>query len=74
MKFYYFFQMINRDEKEIVGYRDVLNMIHESHDYITISPNHILQLHRDLLRPAQIAHAGNFKSVQNYIKESYLLC
>ena len=60
----------NRDEKEIVGYRDVLNTIHESHDYITISPNHILQLHRDLLRPAQIAHAGNFKSVQNYIKET----
>ena len=48
----------------------MLNTIHESHDYITISPNHILQLHRDLLRPAQIAHAGNFKSVQNYIKET----
>ena len=29
----------NRDEKEIVGYRDVLNTIHESHNYITISPN-----------------------------------
>ena len=60
----------NRDEKEIVGYRDVLNTIHESHDYISISPNHILQLHRDLLRPAQLAHAGNFKNVQNYIKET----
>lgn len=60
----------NRDEKEIVGYRDVLNTIHESHDYINISPNHILQLHRDLLKPAQIGHAGNFKNVQNYIKET----
>lgn len=60
----------NRDEKEIVGYRDVLNTIHESHDYINVSPNHILQLHRDLLKPAQIGHAGNFKNVQNYIKET----
>lgn len=59
----------NRDEREIVGYRDVLNTIHESHDFIHVSPNHILQLHRDLLKPAQIGHAGNFKNVQNYIKE-----
>ena len=27
----------NRDEKEIAGYRDVLNTIHESHDYISIT-------------------------------------
>lgn len=60
----------NRDEREIVGYRDVLNTIHESHDFINVSPNHILQLHRDLLKPAQIGHAGNFKNVQNYIKET----
>ena len=26
----------NRDEDEIMGYRDVLNTIHESHDYIPI--------------------------------------
>ena len=26
----------NRDEKEILGYRDVLNTIHESHEYIDI--------------------------------------
>ena len=43
----------NRDEKEILGYRDVLNTIHESHEYIDITPNNILQLHRDLLK-----HAG----------------
>ena len=27
----------NRDEKEILGYRDVLNTIHESHEYIDIT-------------------------------------
>lgn len=60
----------NRDEKEILGYRNVLNTIHDSHEYISISKNHILQLHRDLLQPAGISHGGNFKNVQNYIKET----
>ena len=40
----------NRDEKEIAGYRDVLNTIHESHNYIPVSGNIILQLHRDLMK------------------------
>jgi len=39
-----------RNEREIAGYRDVLNTIHESHDYISIRPNMILQLHRDLYK------------------------
>ena len=62
----------NRDEKEILGYRDVLNTIHESHDYIDVSPNHILQLHRDLLKRAGFTYSGHFKNTQNYIKETKL--
>ena len=38
----------NRSEKEIAGYRDALNTIHESFEYIPITPNYILQLHRIL--------------------------
>ena len=38
----------NRDEEEILGYRDVLNVIHESYEYIPINSNYILQLHREL--------------------------
>ena len=38
----------NRDEQEIAGYRDVLNIIHESFDAIPITPNYILQLHKIL--------------------------
>ena len=60
----------NRDEKEILGYRDVLNTIHESHEYIDITPNNILQLHRDLLKHAGFSYGGSFKNVQNYIKET----
>lgn len=61
----------NRDEREILGYRDVLNTIHESHEYIDVSPNHILQLHRDLLKHAGFSYGGHFKNIQNYIKETH---
>lgn len=60
----------NRDENEIMGYRDVLNTIHESHDYIPVKPAYILQLHRDLLKRAGMSYGGHFKNVQNYINET----
>ena len=60
----------NRDESEIMGYRDVLNTIHESHDYIPVRPSYILQLHRDLLKRAGMSYGGHFKNVQNYINEA----
>lgn len=59
-----------RDEKEIIGYRDVLNTIHENHDYISVSASYILQLHRDLYAYSEKAIGGKFKSVQNYISET----
>ena len=40
----------NRDEQEIMGYRDVLNTIHENYEYIPVRSSYILQLHRDLYR------------------------
>ena len=39
-----------RNEREIAGYRDVLNTIHESHDHIPVKPSILLQLHRDLYK------------------------
>lgn len=60
----------NRDEEEILGYRNVLATIHESHDYIPIRPAHILQLHRDLLKTAGVSFAGQFKNVENIIRET----
>ena len=60
----------NRNENEIMGYRDVLNTIHESNEYIPIKPSYILQLHRDLLKRAGLSYGGYFKSVQNYINET----
>ena len=57
----------NRDEKEIMGYRDVLNTIHENYEYIPIRTNYILQLHRDLYKYSEKSIGGTFKNTQNYI-------
>ena len=57
----------NRDEEEIMGYRDVLNTIHENYEYIPVRTNYILQLHRDLLRYSEKGIGGHFKNTQNYI-------
>ena len=61
----------NRDEQEIAGYRDVLNIIHESFDAIPISQNYILQLHRILYSHMNNPMGGRTKSVQNYISATY---
>ena len=47
----------NRNEQEIAGYRDVLNIIHESFDAIPITKNNPI--------------AGKTKTVQNYISATY---
>ena len=57
----------NRDEEEILGYRDVLNTIHESYEYIPIRSNYILQLHRDLYKYTEKSIGGQFKISQNII-------
>ena len=59
----------NRDESEIAGYRDVLNTIHESYDYIPINANYILQLHRDLYKYIGNINGGIFKKADNIIQE-----
>lgn len=61
----------NRDEQEIVGYRDVLNVIHENFDVIPISRNYILQLHKIMYSHMNNPIAGQTKIVQNYISAAY---
>ena len=55
----------NRDEQEIAGYRDVLNVIHESFDAIPITKNYILQLHKMLYSHMNNPLAGQTKNVQD---------
>lgn len=63
----------NRDEEEILGYRDVLNTIHESYEYIPISSNYILQLHKELFKYSEKGIGGRYKNTQNSIVEGYFM-
>ncbi len=59
-----------RSEHEIAGYRDVLNTIHESHEYIPPKPTLILQLHRDLYKFSAMTAGGAYKITDNVIEET----
>ena len=61
----------NRDEKEISGYRDVLKLIHEQYDYIPISVNSILEMHKGLFAYTGSTWGGNFKDSNNKIVTEY---
>ena len=58
----------NRSEQEIAGYRDALNLIHESAADMPFSVNVILQLHTMLYRYLP-QPGGHWKSTQNKIVE-----
>ena len=61
----------NRAEEEIAGYRDVLNIIHESFDAIPLTQNFILQLHKIMYNHLNNPMAGRTKNVQNYVSATY---
>lgn len=58
----------SRDEEEIAGYRDVLATVHESYAFIDVTPNIILQLHRNLYRYTASTMGGHFKIGDNEIR------
>lgn len=59
---------MNRPEQEIAGYRDALNLIHESAEHMPFTENIILQLHATIYRylPEQ---GGRWKRTDNEIVE-----
>lgn len=59
----------DRSEGEIAGYRDVLNLVHASHEAIPINPNVILQLHKQLYQYIS-TEGGKWKNVDNVISET----
>lgn len=59
----------NRNEQEILGYRAVLEMIHENFEYMPISANIVLQLHKQLYSFLPTSFGGKFKTTSNEIAE-----
>lgn len=62
----------NQDEKGIAGYREVLSTIDENFEFIPITPNTILQLHRDLYAFLPEDSGGHWKNSDNFITETKL--
>ncbi len=59
----------DRPQGEIAGYRNVLNLIHESSDVMAPSPNLLLQMHRDLFKFSG-GTGGRWKAADNLITQT----
>lgn len=59
----------SRSEREIAGYRDVLNTIHENYAHIPMKSAFVLQLHRDLYKFEGAGAGGSYKAADNVIEE-----
>jgi len=59
---------LNHNEAEIAGYRDALNLIHESDDSLDIRERDILRLHEIMLSYTPV-NGGAYKQSENVIME-----
>lgn len=60
----------SRDEQEVAGYADAMETVFAHHDAIDPTENHILQLHRDLLKYSvkDERHRGAYKTLPNHVE------
>ena len=58
-----------RDEQEVAGYADVMELLFSSWEHMTFNENHITQLHRDLLAHSNKdqRHRGQYKTHENRV-------
>lgn len=59
----------SRDEQEVAGYAETMEMIFHAFDDIQMTENHLKQLHRDLLHysPKDERHRGEYKKLSNNV-------
>ena len=59
----------NRDEEEVAGYSDAMDLILESSEDLKLTENHLKQLHSVLLKHSSkdIRHRGEYKKLNNHI-------
>jgi Fic family protein len=58
-----------RDSQEVAGYAETMELVFSSWEEITITENHLKQLHRDLLRHSEkdAHHRGKYKTQSNSV-------
>lgn len=62
-------QFSTRDEQEVAGYAEVMETVFSAWSHISLTENHIKQLHRDLLiySTKDEYHRGNYKTHANHV-------
>ena len=63
---------ITRDEAEIAGYRDALNLIHTSHEEMNITEKQILQLHKMMLSYTTARGGALAKNTRSAMEQMFL--
>lgn len=60
----------SRDEEEVAGYVEAMSLIFDSHEDISLSENHIKQLHSILLKHSSkdVRHRGEYKTLPNHVE------
>ena len=66
-------ELKTRDEQEVIGYYDTLELIYENYGNIKLTENYIKQLHQNLLRHSDkdTRHRGQYKSLSNKVVANY---
>lgn len=59
----------SRDEEEVAGYAGAMELVFESWRGLTLSENHLKQLHAVLLKfsSKDVSHRGNYKKISNNV-------
>ncbi len=59
----------SRDEQEVAGYAEAMDLVFQSHEELHLTENHIRQLHRVLLRHSHKdeRHRGDYKTLPNHV-------
>ena len=60
----------SRDEEEVAGYAEVMELVFASWPEITLTENHVKHLHRDLLKYSSKdqRHCGEYKTLDNHVE------
>jgi Fic family protein len=66
-------KLTDRDSQEVVGYFEVLDLISESHESISLTESHIKSLHNRLMKYSikDQWHKGNYKAHSNAVEASF---
>lgn len=59
----------SRDEQEVAGYAEAMDVVFQAYEDLSITENHIRQLHQTLLRHSHKdeRHRGNYKKLSNHV-------